>query len=332
MKRALITGITGQDASYLAEILLEKGYEVHGILRRSSTITTERIDHIFAPEQRGFLHWGDLTEGLDHLIYAIKPDVIYNLAAMSHVWISFKQPVYTLMTNTLGVCRLLETIRQAEQILGKQIKYYQASSSEMFGATQTPEKGYNEDSLFTPQSPYGCSKLASYWLTKTYRGSYGMFAANGILFNHSSQRRGLNFASRKITRAAARIALGLQNSLELGNLEAKRDEGHSKDYMNAVNLIMEQEKPDDYVVATGETHTIRQFGEKAFSYFNLDFYKYLRILDELKRPQEVPHLLGDSTKIRQKLGWKPEYTFDTLIEAMCANDYEIEKQCLNKTC
>lgn len=325
-KVALIIGATGQDASYLAELLLDDGYEVHGTIRRSSVITTERIDHIFSPDSRGFLHYCDLTEGLDQIIYKIKPDIVFSLAAMSHVFISFQQPVYTMMTNTVGVCRLLETIKQAEQTLGKQIKFYQASSSEMFGNTPTPEKGYNEESRFSPCSPYGASKLASYWLTRTYRDGYKMFASNGILFNHSSERRGYNFASRKITRAAARIALGLQDKIELGNLEAKRDEGHSRDYMKAVKLIMEQDKPDDYVVATGETHTIRQFGEKAFNYFNLDFDKYLVQLEELKRPKEVPHLLGDSTKIRTKLGWFPNYSFDSLIEAMCRNDYEIEKR------
>lgn len=323
-KVALILGITGQDGSYLSELLLADGYEVHGVVRRASTITTERIDHIFNPEERKFIHYGDLTEGLDQLIYKIKPDFIINLAAQSHVFVSFQQPVYTVMANTVGVVRLLETIKQAEQVLGKQIKYYQASSSEMFGNTPTPEKGYTEDSVFSPCSPYGCSKLASYWLTKTYRDGYNMFASNGILFNHSSERRGYQFASRKITRAAARIALGLQDKIELGNLEAMRDEGHSKDYMRGVKLILEHDKADDFVIATGETHSIRQFGEKAFSYFNLDFYKHLVQLDSLKRPKEVPHLLGDSTKIRTTLGWKPEHNFDTLITAMCDNDYKIE--------
>ena len=325
-KVALITGITGQDSSYMAELLLADGYEVHGILRRSSVITTERIDHIFPHNQRGHLHYGDLTEGLDQLIYQIKPDIVFNLAAMSHVWISFKQPVYTLMSNTVGVCRLLETLRQAEQVLGKQIKFYQASSSELFGNTPTPELGYEESSIMSPCSPYGASKLASYWLTKTYRDGYNMFASNGILFNHSSERRGLNFASRKITRGAARIALGLDTKIELGNLDAKRDEGHSRDYMKCVKMIMEHSKPDDFIVATGETHTIRQFAEKAFSYFNLDFYKYVTILEELKRPKEVPHLLGNSSKVRKTLGWSPEFSFDTLIEAMCKNDFDNEKK------
>lgn len=325
-KVALITGITGQDSSYLAELLLADGYDVHGVMRRSSTITTERIDHIFLPESRGQIHYGDLTEGLDQLIYKIKPDIVFNLAAMSHVWISFKQPVYTLMANTVGVCRLLETLYQAEQVLGKQIKFYQASSSEMFGNTVPPETGYTENSVFSPCSPYGASKLASYWLTKTYRDGYKMFASNGLLFNHSSERRGLNFASRKITRAAARIALGVQKKVELGNLDALRDEGHSRDYMKAVKLIMEHDKADDFIVATGKAHTIRQFAEKAFGYFNLDFDKYLVQLEELKRPKEVPHLIGNSTKIRTTLNWEPEYNFDTLIEAMCKNDYEIEKK------
>jgi GDPmannose 4,6-dehydratase len=326
-KVALITGITGQDGSYLSEHLLKDGYEVHGTMRRASTITTERIDHLFVPEDRTFIHYGDLTEGLDQLIYSIKPDIIFNLAAQSHVWVSFHQPVYTIMANTVGVCRLLETIKQAEQTLGKQIRYYQASSSEMFGNSLCPETGYTENSSMHPCSPYGAAKLSSYWLTKTYRDGHKMFASNGILFNHSSERRGLQFASRKITRAAARISLGLQDKIELGNLEAKRDEGHSKDYTLAMKMIMEHDTPDDFVVATGETHSIREFGEYAFKHFNLDLYKYLVQSDVLKRPKEVPHLLGDSTKIRKTLGWKPEYTFETLIDAMCLNDYmQLQKE------
>lgn len=322
----LITGITGQDASYLSELLLEDGQEVHGIVRRSSVITTERIDHIFNPEERDCIHYGDLTEGLDQLIYKIKPDYVINLAAMSHVWVSFKQPVYTLMANTVAVARLLETIRQAEQVLGKQIKFYQASSSEMFGGYQCPETGYTENSIFQPQSPYGAAKLASFWLTKTYRDGYNMFASNGLLFNHSSPRRGKKFASRKITRAAARIALGLQNKIELGNLESFRDESHSKDMMKGVIKIMKHSIPDDFILASGETRTIRQFCEKAFSYFNLDFYKYLVQNKILMRPREVPKLLGDATKAKKILNWEPEYTFNTLIEEMCENDYNKEKK------
>jgi GDPmannose 4,6-dehydratase len=323
-KIALLTGASGQDASYLAEILLAKNYEVHGVLRRSSSpeYHTKRIDHIFDAESRTYLHYGDITEGLDNIILKVKPDYIYNLCAQSHVWVSFKQPIYTAETNAIGVLRLLETVKRAEQILNKQIRVYQASSSELWGITPPIQ---NEDSKMQPQSPYGCAKLFAYWCVKNYRTGYNMFTANGILHNHSSPRRGVNFASRKITRSAARIALGLQKQIELGNLDSIRDEGHSKDYMRAANLILEHDKADDFVIATGEGHTIREFAEKAFKHFNLNFYDYLVVNEELKRANEVPALIGDSTKARTILNWIPEYTFDSLITEMCLSDYELEK-------
>jgi GDPmannose 4,6-dehydratase len=320
---ALVLGVTGQDGSYLSEHLIQRGYEVHGVVRRTSTISTERIDHIFPPEGRGRLHYGDLIGGLDSLIYKIKPDVIYNLAAMSHVAISFNEPVTTWDINALGVIRLLETIRQAQESLGKEIRFYQASSSEMFGRTPPPQ---SEGSYFHPASPYGVAKLAAYWGVRTYRDSYKMFAANGILFNHESPRRGKNFVTRKITRAGARIRLGLQDKIELGNLDATRDWGHSRDYTRAMVLIMENDKPDDWVVSTGEAHTVRTFGEMVFGNFGLNFYDHLVELESLKRPNEVPALLGDSTKIRNELGWKPECSFTELVDEMCRHDLRQEKQ------
>ncbi len=326
-KIALITGITGQDGSYLSEHLLKRGYEVHGVMRRASTITTERIDHIFSPDDRDRIHYGDLQGGLDALIYRIKPDVIYNIAAQSHVMVSFKEPVLTAKVNSVGVIDLLETIRQAEQTLGKQIRFYQASSSEMFGKTPPPQ---SETSYFHPASPYGCAKLFSYWATRTYRDSYNMYAANGILFNHESPRRGKNFVTKKVTRAAARIALGLQKKIELGNLDALRDWGHSKDYTNAMIMIMEHDKPDDWVVSSGQYHSVREFAERIFKHFGLDFYDHLIINDALKRPNEVPALLGDSTKIRTVLGWKPEYSFDDLVAEMCDYDYATEKKLMEQ--
>lgn len=323
-KKALILGITGQDGSYLSEILLEKGYEVHGVIRRSSFPNTQRIDTIFDPDDRKYLHYGDLSTGIDDLLYNIQPDEIYNLAAMSHVRISFDIPVYTLDINATGVCRILEGIRKTG--LAKKTKFYQASSSEMFGITNPPQK---EDSLFQPVSPYGVAKLAAYHLTKCYRNGYGMFASNGILFNHESPRRGVNFVTRKITRAACRIKLGLIDSIELGNLEALRDWGFSKDYMKAIYLIIQHDKPDDFVVSTGEAHTVREFAEEVFSYLDLDFYKYLKTNDVYTRPVEVPYLLGDSTKARTQLGWQPEVGFKELIKMMVDEDMILEKQKCN---
>jgi GDPmannose 4,6-dehydratase len=328
MKKALITGITGQDGSYLAEHLLARGYEVHGVMRRASTINTERIDHIFDPLSRAYIHYGNLNAGLDSIIYQVQPDIVFNLAAMSHVWVSFKEPVYTAMANAVGVCKLLETLRQAEQTFGKQIKFYQASSSEMFGRTPPIQ---DENTYFHPASPYGCAKLYSYWLTRTYRDSYKMFASNGILFNHESPRRGKTFVTKKITRAAARIANGLQDTLELGNLDALRDWGHSKDYTRAMIMIMEHSVADDFVVSTGEAHTVRYFVEKVFRHFNLDIDKHLVVLDELKRPNEVPALLGNPKKIIDTLGWVPEYSFDELVTEMCEyDDTEAKRELLIK--
>lgn len=322
---ALCTGASGQDASYLMEILLSKGYEVHGVVRRSSSpeYHTKRIDHVFDPESRTNIHYGDLSEGLYNVILKVKPDIIFNLAAQSHVWVSFHQPIYTGEVNAIGVLRLLESVKMSQDVLGKQIKLYQASSSELWGITPPIQ---NEDSKMQPQSPYGVAKLAAYWYTKVYRNSYNLFTSNGILHNHSSPRRGVNFATRKITRTAARIVLGLQDKIELGNLDAVRDEGHSKDYMNAVSLIMEYCKPDDFVIATGEGHSIREWAELAFKHFNLDFYKYLVPNKSLERPSEVPALIGDSTKARTILGWKPEYTYYDLIYEMCEHDYQLAKE------
>ena len=322
-KKALITGITGQDGSYLAEYLTELVYEVHGVIRRASNFNTQRIDHIFAPESRDRIHFGDLAQGLDNLIYTIKPDEIYNLGSMSHVRVSFDVPVYTGDITGLAVCRLLEAIRMGVKngLLSKDIKYYQASSSEMFGQTPTPEHGYTESSPFTPVSPYGCAKLYGYHITKTYRTGYNLFASNGILFNHESPRRGPTFVTRKITQAVSRIKLGIQKELVLGNLGALRDWGHSKDYMRAIHLILQQPQPDDYVVATGEQYTVKDFVIAAFNYFDLDHTQYVKFSEELLRPNEVTNLLGDSTRIRS-LGWKPEYNFQSLVAEMCSSDYE----------
>lgn len=325
MKKALVTGITGQDGSYLAELLLQKGYEVHGTIRRSSDFNTRRIDHIFNPDSRTNIHFADLATGLDNLIYKIKPDEIYNLGSMSHVKVSFEVPVYTGDVTGLAVCRILEAIREGinSGILNPKIKFYQASSSEMFGQTPTPIGGYSENDQMTPVSPYGCAKLYGYHITKTYRTGFNMFAANGILFNHESPRRGPTFVTRKITRAAAKIKLGLQDKLVLGNLDALRDWGHSRDYMKAICLIMEQDKPDDYVVATGDQYSVRHFMEAVFEYMKLDWKKYVITDKCMLRPNEVPNLLGDSTKIRL-LGWKPEYDFNKLVAEMCEYDLLVE--------
>lgn len=324
-KIALITGITGQDGSYLAELLLEKGYEVHGIVRRASVVNTKNIDHIFSPEGRGLLHYGDLTDGnsLREIIYKVKPDEIYNLGAMSHVAISFHIPEYTLDTVALGPIRILETIKQGvtQGILSKNIKFYQASSSEMFGTTAPPQ---NELSSMQPVSPYGVSKLLAYHATKLYRTGYNLFACTGILFNHESPRRGINFVTRKITRGAARIKLGLQDKLELGNLDSLRDWGHAKDYVRAIYMIMQHSEADEFIVATKHQYTVKEFVKLVFDYFNLDWQKHVIILDELKRPNEVPSLLGDPTKIQTKLGWSPIYDINMIVKEMCESDYNEE--------
>ena len=325
-KVALITGVTGQDGSYLTEILLGKGYEVHGVVRRASSINTGRIDHIFDPvdpKGKKYLHYGDLAEGIDHLLYELQPDEVYNLGAMSHVKISFDIPIYTGDITGLGAARILEGIRKMG--LTKKTKFYQASSSEMFGTTPPPQ---SETSCFNPVSPYGCAKLYAYHMTKAYRMAYGMFAANGILFNHESERRGVNFVTRKITMGAARIKLGLQDKLVLGNLDAKRDWGHARDYMEAIHMIMQHDKPEDWVVATGEYHTVREFLLAVFDYFKLDWEKHVVIDNIYNRPNEVPALLGDATKIKNALGWKPKVSFKELVKLMCDSDYEKEKSTL----
>lgn len=314
-KIALICGITGQDGSYLSEHLTNLGYEVHGVIRRSSLPNTSRIDSLFDPESKSFLHYGDLNEGIDSLLYQIQPDEVYNLAAQSHVKVSFDVPVYTGNINAIGVTRILEGIRRgiANGLLSKDIKFYQASSSEMFGITPPPQ---SETSLFQPVSPYGVAKLYGYWITKSYRDGYKMFASNGILFNHESPRRGVNFVTQKIVKTAVAIHKNKTDKIVLGNLDALRDWGHSKDYVKAMHLILQYEKPDDWVISTGEYHTVREFGEEVFKQLGLNFYDYLVIDDAFKRPNEVPALLGDSTKARTLLGWKPEYNFASLITEM----------------
>ena len=329
MKVALITGITGQDGSYLAELLLEKGYEVHGIIRRSSLINTHRIDGIY---NRLILHYGDLTDStnLVRVIQKVQPDEIYNLGAQSHVKVSFEMPEYTGQTDALGTLRVLEAVR----LLGmdKRVRIYQASTSEMFGLVQEiPQK---ESTPFYPRSPYGCAKVYGYWITKNYRESYGMYACTGILFNHESPRRGETFVTRKITRALSKISVGLQDCLYLGNLNAKRDWGHAKDFVEAMWLMLQQDEPDDYVIATGEQYSVRQFVEEAAPYFNMKIAWEGEGLDEVGidkntgkavikvnskyfRPAEVETLLGDATKAKEKLGWEPKISFKQLVEDMC---------------
>jgi GDPmannose 4,6-dehydratase len=310
--KALITGINGQDGSYLAEILLAKGYDVHGIIRRSSLPNTARIDKTFDPDSNAKIHYGDLSQGIDELLYEIQPDEIYNLGAMSHVKISFDIPVYTGDVVGLASARILEAIRRMKL----KCKYYQASSSEMFGTTPPPQ---SETSPFNPVSPYGCAKLYSYHMTRLYRMGYGIHACNGILFNHESERRGINFVTRKITRGASRIKLGLQESITLGNLNALRDWGHARDYMEAVHLIMQQPVADDWVVSTGFTHSVKEFLVDVFEYLGLDWHKHVIVSDDYKRPNEVPALLGDSTKIRS-IGWKPKISYKELIKLMVDSD------------
>ena len=328
MKKALITGITGQDGSYLAELLLEKGYEVHGMVRRSSTFGTERIDHIYKdphhPETRLFLHYGDLTDGLGvtNLVLNTEPDEIYNLGAQSHVRVSFDQPVYTLMSDGVGALNVLEAARQLNK--SKECRVYQASSSEMFGKVlETPQ---SETTPFNPQSPYACAKVYAFHQTVNHRRSYDMYATNGILFNHESERRGETFVTRKITRAATRIKLGLQEKLYLGNLDAKRDWGYAKDYVEAMWLMLQQEMPDDYVIATGETHTIREFLELSFGQLDLDWNDYVEIDPRYFRPAEVDLLLGDATKAKTDLGWEPKTDLAELARIMVEHDLRLAQQ------
>jgi GDPmannose 4,6-dehydratase len=318
-KKALITGITGQDGSYLAEFLLEKGYEVHGLIRRSSTFNTDRIDHIYAdphdPNRKLFLHYGDITDSgqLTNLIYNIQPDEIYHLAAQSHVRVSFDIPEFTGDVTGIGTTRLLEAIRRS----GIKTRYYQASSSEMFGDSPPPQ---NEETPFRPRSPYGAAKVYAYWMVKNYREGYGMFTVNGILFNHESPRRGETFVTRKITRSIARIKYGLENKLYLGNLEAKRDWGYAGDFVEAMWLMLQQDHPDDYVIATGETHSVKEFLEEAFKYADLDWKNYVEIDKRYFRPLEVEFLQGDASKAKRKLGWEPKVRFNELAKIMVDAD------------
>jgi GDPmannose 4,6-dehydratase len=321
MKKAFITGITGQDGSYLAELLLQKGYTVHGLIRRASTFNTDRIDHLYRdfhdPQARIYLHYGDLSVSgqLTDLLNDIKPDEIYHLGAQSHVRVSFDMPEYTGDITGLGTLRLLEAIRKS----GSKARFYQASSSEMFGAAPPPQ---NELTPFQPQSPYAAAKVYAYYIVRNYRDAYKLFACNGILFNHESPRRGETFVTRKVTRAAARIKLGLQDKLYLGNLDAKRDWGYAGDYVEAMWLMLQQDKPDDFVIATGETHSVREFVEKVFQKLDLDYQKHVVIDPRYFRPTEVDILLGDPTKAKKTLGWNPRVNFEQLIDMMVVADLE----------
>ena len=323
-KRALITGITGQDGSYLSELLLELGYEVHGIIRRTSTFNTDRIDHMYEdPHKEGvrlFLHYGDLTDGttLRRILEEVKPTEIYNLGAQSHVRVSFDSPEYTVDSVGMGTLRLLEAIRDYQHRTGIEVRFYQAGSSEMFGLVQQIPQ--TETTPFYPRSPYACAKVYAHWQTVNYREAYNLFACNGILFNHESPRRGETFVTRKITRALARIVTGEQKKLYMGTLEAKRDWGYAKDYVRAMWLMLQQSEPDDYVIATGVTHSVREFLELAFGYVNLDWQDYVDFDERYLRPSEVELLIGDPTKSRQKLGWSPSVTFEQLVALMVEAD------------
>ncbi len=324
-KKAFITGVTGQDGSWLADFLLEKGYEVHGMVRRSSSFNTARIDHIYqdphAQGRRFFLHFGDLSDssGLFKLLSQIKPHEIYNLAAQSHVRVSFDQPEYTGEVTGVGTIKLLEAMREA----CPKARFYQASSSELYGGLDCPKKGYNETSAFYPRSPYGVAKLYSFWAAKNYREAYGMHISNGILFNHESERRGETFVTRKVTRAVGRIVVGLQKDLFLGNLKAKRDWGDAKEFVRAMWLMLQKPEPHDYVIATGETHSIEEMLKVAFGYVRLDWKKHVKFDPRYLRPSEVDTLLGDASKARKQLGWKHETGFTELIERMVDHDIDL---------
>jgi GDPmannose 4,6-dehydratase len=321
MKKALITGITGQDGSYLAEQLVEKGYEVHGLVRRSSSFNTDRLDHLYRdPHERGvrlLMHYGDLTESsrLVKLVYEIRPDEIYHLGAQSHVRVSFDTPEYTSDVVGMGTVRLLEAIRET----GLETRFYQASSSEMFGAAPPPQ---SETTPFHPRSPYAVAKVMAHWITVNYRESYGIFAATGILFNHESPRRGETFVTRKITRALARIEAGLQDKLFLGNLDARRDWGYTPDYTDAMWRILQAGEPDDYVIATGEMHSVREFLDEAAAHIGIDWHEVVEFDERYLRPAEVDALQGDPSKAKQKLGWEPTVTFKELVRIMVDADRE----------
>ena len=328
MKKALITGITGQDGSYLAELLLGKGYEVHGIIRRASTFNTHRIDHLYNdPHVHGtrlFLHYGDLADSsqMTRLLYDLRPDEIYNLGAQSHVRVSFDVPEYTGDVTGLSTVRLLEAVREAG--LTQDVRFYQASSSEMFGKVhEVPQR---ETTPFHPRSPYGCAKVFAYWLTVNYREAYKLHASNGILFNHESPRRGETFVTRKITRAATRIKMGLQNELYLGNLDAQRDWGYAKEYVEVMWLMLQQDKADDYVCATGETHTIRAFCEECFGLLDLDWKEYVKYDQRYERPSEVELLIGDPAKLKKQIGWEPKVKFKELARIMTEADLELARR------
>mgnify|MGYP001810260566 CR=1 FL=1 len=326
-KVALLTGITGQDGSYLSELLLEKGYQVHGIIRRTSTFNTDRIDHLYVdphdPEAKLRLHYGDLTDGttLRRILEDVKPTEIYNLGAQSHVRVSFDSPEYTVDSVAMGTLRLLEAIRDYQHRTGIQVRFYQAGSSEMFGKVQEiPQK---ETTPFYPRSPYACAKVYGHWQTVNYRESYDLFACNGILFNHESPRRGETFVTRKITRAIARIVAGTQKKLYLGNIDSKRDWGYAKDYVRAMWAMLQQEQPDDYVVATGETHEVKEFLEIAFGYVNLSWQDYVAFDERYLRPAEVDLLIGDPAKTKAQLGWEPSVTFTELVHLMVEADLAV---------
>jgi GDPmannose 4,6-dehydratase len=328
-KRALITGVTGQDGAYLTDFLLDKGYDVHGVLRRASLFNTDRLDHLYHdPHISGAkltLHYGDLSDGtaLRRVLEKVQPDEVYNLAAQSHVKVSFEVPEYTADVVGLGPLRLLEALRDHIAHGGAPVRYYQAGSSEMYGAAPAPQ---SERTPFYPRSPYAVSKLAGHWYAVNYREAYGLFICNGILFNHESPRRGETFVTRKVTRAVGRIKEGLQEKLYLGNLEAKRDWGFAGDYVEAMWLMLQQAEPDDYVVATGETHSVRDFVERAFAELNLDWQRYVEIDPRYLRPTEVDVLQGDAAKARARLGWRPKVDFAGLVKMMVAHDHELARR------
>ncbi len=329
VRRALVTGITGQDGSYLTELLLAKGYEVHGLIRRASTFNTDRIDHLYqdvhAQGARLFMQHGDLTDGgvVRRVIERVLPDEIYHLGAQSHVRVSFEEPQYTGDVGALGTLRVLEAVRDIGERTGRQIRVYNAGSSEMFGASPPPQ---NEDTPFRPRSPYAIAKVAAHWYAVNYREAYGLFICNGMLFNHESPRRGETFVTRKITRAVGRIAQGLQDKLFLGNLDAKRDWGFAGDYVEAMWLMLQQDAPDDYVIATGDAHSVREALEVAFGHAGLDWKKHVEIDPRYFRPTEVDYLQGDSSKARRALGWKPKVGFEELLHMMVDADMELARQ------
>lgn len=328
MKTALITGITGQDGSYLAEFLLAKGYEVHGVIRRASTFNTQRIEHLYQDphvnDVKLFLHYGDLADSVQmvKLLYDLQPDEIYNLGAQSHVRVSFDVPEYTGDVVGLGTARILEAIREAK--LAKKTKFYQASSSEMFGKVQ--EVPQTETTPFWPRSPYACAKMYAHWLTVNYRESYNLFACSGILFNHESPRRGETFVTRKITRAATRIKAGLQEKLYLGNLDAKRDWGYAKEYVEMMWLMLQQDSPEDYVIATNETHSVKEFVQETFAHLDLDWEQYVEYDKRYERPAEVELLIGDPAKAKKQLGWEPKVKFKELVKIMTDADLKLAQQ------